>query len=96
MGEKVRDGRGKYSSKVTRKDILNVFDRECSRAEPMLKTSEIVDALRDHFQIDVSGETVRRHLKQMEGDEEVASKKFGARAKGWTSLVNASEVPRDG
>lgn len=87
MSGKTRDSGGKYSGKVSEQDILKAFDFECSAAEPMLKTSEIVAALDEHFSIEVSGETVRRHLKQMESDGLVASKQFGARATGWTALV---------
>lgn len=87
MSDRTRDSAGQYSGKVTEQDILKVFDYQTDAAEPMLKVSEIVDSLRDDFGIDVSGETVRRHLRSMEESGDVASKKFGARAVGWTALV---------
>jgi DNA-binding Lrp family transcriptional regulator len=87
MSEKARDDAGQYSSKVTDQDILKVFDFETSSEEPMLKTSEIVNGLVEHFDIHVSGETVRRRLEKMQEEGLVASKQFGARAVGWTALV---------
>ena len=87
MSERVRDDHGKYDEKVTEQDILKAFDYEQSATEPMLKASEIRDALATHFGISVSGETVRRRLEEMEAKDMVASKQFGARAVGWTALV---------
>lgn len=97
MSGKVRDESGQYSAKVTEQDLLKVFDYQCSAAEPMLKSSEVVAGLEEHFNISVSGETVRRRLTSMEADGLVASKTFGARATGWTALVGPrlSEEVRD-
>jgi len=64
MSEKARDDTGQYSSKVTDQDILKVFDYQTSAEEPMLKASEIVNGLSEHFDIHVSGETVRRRLQK--------------------------------
>jgi phenylalanyl-tRNA synthetase beta subunit len=93
MSDRTRDSSGQYSGKVTEQDILKAFDYETDPTEPMLKVSEIVTSLREHFGIDVSGETVRRHLRSMEESGDVASKEFGARAVGWTALVAPSVSP---
>jgi len=87
MSENARDTGGRYSRKLTEQDLLKVFDYETDAEEPMLTASEVVGSLREHFGIDVSDETVRRHLRSMEGDGTVSSKRFGARAVGWTALV---------
>jgi len=87
MAGRVHDDSGDYKTKLTEQDVLKAFDYETSPEEPMLKVSEINSALEDHFEIDVSGETVRRRLSEMEEDGLVASKQFGARAVGWTALV---------
>ncbi|QLH83234.1 winged-helix domain-containing protein [Halosimplex pelagicum] len=87
MSENARDTGGRYSRKLTEQDLLKVFDYETDAEEPMLAASEIVDALYDRFDIDVSDETVRRRLRSMEDDGTVSSKRFGARAVGWTALV---------
>ncbi|MDS0280012.1 helix-turn-helix domain-containing protein [Halomicroarcula sp. S1AR25-4] len=87
MSNKVHDDDGTFGSKLTEQDILKAFDYETSPDEPMLTAGEITDALAEHFDIAVSSETVRRRLGEMESDGIVASKTFGARAKGWTALV---------
>lgn len=75
------------TDKLTEQDVLKALNYETGPEEPMLTTSEIIDALAEHFDIEVSSETVRRRLGDMESDGKVASKKFGACAKGWTALV---------
>jgi predicted ArsR family transcriptional regulator len=87
MSNRVRDDTGEYTGKLTEQDLLKAFDYETTAEEPMLKVSELVAALETHFDIEVSGQTVRRHLQQMEDDGQVASKQFGASAVGWTALV---------
>ncbi|WP_420182866.1 helix-turn-helix domain-containing protein (plasmid) [Haloarcula sp. KBTZ06] len=87
MSERVHDDDGTFGSKLTEQDVLKAFDYETGPKEPMLTTSEITDALAKHFDIEVSSETVRRRLGEMESDGKVVSKKFGARAKGWAALV---------
>jgi DNA-binding Lrp family transcriptional regulator len=75
------------TEELTEQDVLKAFDYETSAAEPMLTTSEITDALAGHFDIEVSSETVRRRLGEMESDGLVASKECDASAVGWTALV---------
>jgi hypothetical protein len=87
MSENARDTGGRFSKKLTEQDLLKVFDYETNNEEPMLTASEIVTGLHEHFDIDVSGETVRRRLESMEEEGTVSSKRFGARAVGWTALV---------
>jgi hypothetical protein len=87
MSDRARGEGGRYTSKLTEQDVLKAFDYETSADEPMLTVTEIADAVREHFGVDVSGETVRRTLHEMEADGTVASKEFGARAVGWTALV---------
>jgi hypothetical protein len=85
--ENARDTDGRFSRKLTEQDLLKVFDYETDAEEPMLTASEIVTALREHFDINVSDETVRRRLESMEAEGMVSSKRFGARAVGWAALV---------
>lgn len=87
MSNRARNDSGKYTDKLTQQDVLKAFDYETTAETPMLTTKEINNALNDHFGIVVSSETVRRRLREMEADELVASKKFGASAVGWTALV---------
>lgn len=87
MINRIHNDDGTFGSKLTEQDILKTFDYETSPEEPMLTTGEITDALVEHFSIDVSSETVRRRLGEMESGGVVASKRFGARAKRWTALV---------
>jgi hypothetical protein len=87
MSNRARDDTGEYTEKFTEQDLLKAFDYETTAAEPMLTVSDLVAALAEHFDIDVSDQTVRRHLREMEADEVVASKQFGASAVGWTALV---------
>jgi predicted transcriptional regulator len=75
------------TEELTKQNVLKAFDYETSAAEPVLTTSEITDALAGHFDIEVSSETVRRRLGEMESVGLVASKKFGASAVGWIALV---------
>ncbi|AAV44457.1 hypothetical protein BDK61_4286 [Haloarcula quadrata] len=87
MSERVHNDDGTFGSKLTEQDVLKAFDYKTGPEEPMLTTKEITDALAEHFDIEVSSETVRRWLGEMESDGKVASKKFGASAVGWTALV---------
>lgn len=87
MSNRTRDDNGEYTGKLTEQDLLKAFDYEATTEEPMLTVSELVVALREHFDVDVSGQTVRRRLRAMEDDGQVASKEFGASAVGWTALV---------
>jgi len=87
MSDRARNDSGKYTDKLTEQDVLKVLDYEVAPEAPMLTVGDIRDALAAHFDIEVSGETVRRHLGEMEEQELVASKTFGASAKGWTALV---------
>ncbi|EMA31458.1 MULTISPECIES: winged-helix domain-containing protein [Haloarcula] len=94
MADRVHDDDGTFGSKLTEQDLLKAFDYECTREEPMLTAGEITDALAERFDINVSSETVRRRLGEMEDDGLVAGKKFGAHAKGWTA-VYAPELAED-
>lgn len=87
MSNRARDDNGEYTGKLTEQDLLKAFDYEATAEEPMLTVGELVAALRAHFDVDVSGQTVRRRLRAMEDDGQVASKQFGASAVGWTALV---------
>ena len=87
MNNRARNDSGKYTDKLTEQDVLKTFDYEVAPEAPMLTVGEVRDALGEHFDIEVSGETVRRRLGQMEEQELVASKTFGASAKGWSALV---------
>ncbi|MDS0223782.1 helix-turn-helix domain-containing protein [Haloarcula sp. S1AR25-5A] len=87
MSNRARNDSGKYTDKLTEQDVLKAFDYETTAEAPMLTASEITDAVAEHFDIEVSSETVRRRLREMEDSDLVASKKFGASAVGWTALV---------
>jgi len=87
MSNRARNDSGKYTDKLTEQDVLKAFDYETTPEEPMLTATEITDALAEHFDIEVSSQTVRRWLGEMESDGKVVSKKFGASAVGWTALV---------
>jgi hypothetical protein len=87
MSDRDRDDTGEYTEKLTEQDLLKAFDYETTAAKPMLTVSDLVAALAEHFDIEVSDQTVRRHLREMDADEVVASKQFGASAVGWTALV---------
>jgi hypothetical protein len=87
MSERIHNDDGTFGSKLTKQDVLKAFDYETGPKEPMLTATEIADAVAKHFDINVSSETARRRLGEMEDDELVSSKTFGASAKGWTALV---------
>ena len=87
MSNRARNDSGKYTDKLTEQDVLKAFDYKTRPEEPMLTAGEITDTVAEHFDIEVSSETVRRRLGEMESDGLVASKTFGASAKGWTALV---------
>jgi hypothetical protein len=87
MGNRARNDSGEYTDKLTEQDVLKALDYEITAKEPMLTVGEIRDALDKHFDIEVSSETVRRRLGEMNEQDLVASKTFGAAAKGWTALA---------
>jgi len=87
MSNRTRNDSGKYTDKLTEQDVLKAFDYETTPEEPMLTATDITDALAEHFDIEVSSQTVRRRLGEMEDVGIAASKKFGASAVGWTALV---------
>ncbi|AAV46023.1 unknown [Haloarcula marismortui ATCC 43049] len=87
MNNRTLNDSGTYTDKLTEQDVLKAFDYETTAEAPMLTASEITDAVAEHFDTEVSSETVRRRLREMEDSELVASKEFGASAAGWTPLV---------
>jgi hypothetical protein len=87
MSNRARNNSGTYTDKLTEQDVLKAFDYQTTAEAPMLTASEITDAVAEHFDIEVSSETVYRRLHEMEDMELVASKEFGASAAGWTPLV---------
>jgi len=87
MNNRPLNDSGTYTDKLTEQDVLKAFDYETTAEAPMLTASEITDAVAEHFDTEVSSETVRRQLRKMEDRELVASKEFDGSAVGWTALV---------
>lgn len=88
MSERVRDDSGQFARKLTDEDVLAVLVHGTTDAEPMLTAGEVAAVLSNHRDLDVTDETVRRRLAALEREGRVASKRFGARAVGWTGLVD--------
>ena len=64
MSNRARNNSGTYTDKLTEQDVLKAFDYETTAEAPMLTASEITDAVAEHFDIEVSSETVRRRLRE--------------------------------
>ena len=79
-----RDEDGRFAEKVTKQDILKVFD---ATDEPVLSASEIAEEL------DVARQTVSRRLKSMADEGLVESKQMGARSVAWWATVAPALSP---
>jgi hypothetical protein len=92
MSSPTTDGPGRPEV-VTEQDVLKVFDFDISEDNPMLTAGEVADGLAEHFDVEASTEAVRQKLQQMEADDKVVGKKFGASAVGWRALVGPRLAP---
>ena len=79
-----RDEGGKFAEKVTKQDILKVFDEA---DEPVLSATEIADVF------DVARQTISRRLDDMEEEGLVEKKQIGARAVAWWATVAPALSP---
>jgi repressor of nif and glnA expression len=78
-----RDDSGRFTESATDQQLLKVFDYE---DDPVLTTQEVADGLQ-RFGVQLSSEAVRQRLLQLEEDDLVSRKEFGARAVGWWAEV---------
>lgn len=79
-----RDEGGKFAEKVTKQDILKVFD---TSDEPVLSATEIAE------EFDVARQTVTRRLSEMEEEGLVEKKQMGARSVAWWATVGPALSP---
>lgn len=79
-----RDEGGKFAEKVTKQDILKVFD---DADEPVLSAIEIADVF------NVTRQTITRRLDDMEEEGLVEKKQIGARAVAWWATVAPALSP---
>ena len=79
-----RDEGGKFAEKVTKQDILKVFD---ASDEPVLSATEIAE------EFGVARQTISRRLDDMEEEGLVARKQIGARAVAWWATVAPALSP---
>lgn len=77
MAAQDRDDQGRFGSKLTEQDVLKAFDFEATADDPYLTVTEIQNALAEHWNIDVSDETVRLRLEAMVEEEQVGRREFG-------------------
>lgn len=75
------------TAELTEQDVLKAFDYETTVEAPVLTVGEISDALAKHFDIEVSSETIRRRLREMESDELVATNESEDSTVEWSALV---------
>ena len=81
-----RDEGGKFAEKVTKQDILKVFD---ASDEPVLSATEIAGKIEK----EVTRQTINRHLNEMKDEGLVDKKQIGARAIAWWATVAPALSP---
>ena len=79
-----RDEGGRFAEKVTKQDILKVFD---AADDPVLSASEIAE------EFGVARQTITRHLNDMKKEGLVERKEMGARSVAWWATVAPALSP---
>jgi len=83
MPDRKRGKGGEFTSKVSGRQIVTVFEEECSRFPCSLSSSEVHDGLETYFDVELHRQTVRRRLTELEENNLLESERDGSKVIYW-------------
>jgi len=86
MPDRKRGKGGEFTSKVSGRQIVTVFNEECSQFPCSLSSSEVHDGLETYFDVDLHRQTVRRRLSDLEESGLLESERDGSKVIYWRLL----------